>query len=262
MSEKIDEIKRLINDLREHEQHALYTYLRTRVAPHPLETKWGLTADVILGAINRAPDLTQRGIRGVIAEAVFESEVLPLLTAWESQKLEGDLPYDFKLKERGGETAITVQVKLQRSERGAPKRGTGSIPKEFFIVEVQKTRSGVRTVKPASEPGAVVEEVEIQTRPYSLGDFDILAVNMHPSTNDWSRFMYTVGNWLILRKANAKLIEIMQPVSEKRSQYWTDNLEECIAWLKTGEKRSISDLLATKTSPAEKATKSNERGEI
>lgn len=255
MSREIDEIKRLVDGLNEREQHALYAYLCIRIAPHPLETKWGLTADVILGAIDRAPDITQRGIRGVIAEAVFESEVLPSLTAWESQKIESDLPYDFKLKERGGETTITIQVKLQRSERGVPKRGTGVLPEEFFIVEVQKTRSGVKTVKPASKPDTVVKEVEIQTRPYSFGDFDILAVNMHPSTQDWSRFMYTVGNWLIPRDTNQKLIEIMQPVNESRSQFWTDNLEECIAWFRAGEKRRIFDLAAARAAKKQKASK-------
>lgn len=246
MSGKIHELKNLVDGLNERDQRALYNYLRNRITPHPLETKWGLNADAILGAINRAPDITQRGIRGVIAEAVFESEVLPFLSSWENLKLESELPYDFKLKERGGEAGVTIQVKLQRSEGGAPKRGTGIIPNDFFIVEVQKTRTGIKTVKPASDDGTEVKELKLQTRPYSFGDFDILAVNMHPSTKDWSRFMYTVGNWLIPRVNDAKLIEIMQPVSAKRTEVWTDNLEECIAWFRAGEKRLIFDLEAAK----------------
>jgi hypothetical protein len=246
MNEKLDEIKRLVDGLKEREQRALNAYLRRHLAPHPLETKWGLTADVILGAIDRAPDITQRGIRGVIAEAVFETEVLPFLTGWENVKVESELPYDFKLKERGEDTTITIQVKLQRSERGAPKRGTGLLPKDFFIVEVQKTRSGTKAVKPAARQGTLVEQIEIQTRPYSFGDFDVLAVNMHPATQDWSRFMYTLGSWLIPREGQPRLIEIMQPVSATRTNLWTDSLEECIAWFKAGERRLIYDLAAAR----------------
>lgn len=246
MSQKIDELKKLVDSLNERDQRALYAYVRNRIAPHPLETKWGLTADVILGAINRAPDITQRGIRGVIAEAVFENEILPFLSSWESKKLESELPYDFKLKERGSDTTVTIQVKLQRSERGAPKRGAGLLPKDSFIVEVQKTRSGVKQAKSTPDSGTIIQEVEIQTRPYSFGDFDILAVNMHPSTQDWSRFMYTVGTWLIPRASDEKLIDIMQPVSETRNQFWTDNLQECIAWFRSGEKRLIFDLAAAR----------------
>ncbi len=246
MSAKIDEVKKLIDGLSEAAQRVVYSYLATKAGQHPLEAKWGVNADVILGAINRAPDITQRGIRGVIAEALFESEVLPSLSSWESLKLESEFPYDFKLKERGGERTVTIQVKLQRSERGAPKRGSGLLPAEAFIVEVQKTRSGVKTVKAGEQQHTEVEQTEIPTRPYGFGDFDILAVNMHPSTGDWSRFMYTPDRWLIPRANDPHLIDIMQPVSEKRSDAWTDSLEECIAWLKSGEKRVVFDLAAAR----------------
>jgi hypothetical protein len=48
----------------------------------------------------------------------------------------------------------------------------------MYAVEVQKTRSG--------------EKKGQKTRPYRFGDFDILAVNLHPTTGDWKRFVYTV----------------------------------------------------------------------
>ncbi len=125
MDGNVEAAKKLINALTEGEQRVVYAYLRTKFAPHALEAKWGITADVILGAINRAPDITQRGIRGIIAEAVFEAEILPSLEGWESIKIEGEQPYDFKLREHASKTSLTIQVKLQRSERGAPKKGTG-----------------------------------------------------------------------------------------------------------------------------------------
>jgi hypothetical protein len=85
-----------------------------------------------------------------------------------------------------------------------------------------------------------------KTRPYQFGDFDIIAVNMQPSTGDWTRFMYTVGSWLIPRAGDGRLIEIMQPVSGEPSDVWTDNIEECIAWFRYGEKKPIFDVNAAK----------------
>jgi hypothetical protein len=83
-----------------------------------------------------------------------------------------------------------------------------------------------------------------KTRPYQFGDFDIIAVNMQPSTRDWTRFMYTVGSWLMPRAKDKKLIEIMQPVSRNRSEFWTDNAEECIGWFMSGKKKLIFDVKA------------------
>lgn len=244
MNENIEAAKHLINALTQEEQRAVYAYLRAKVAPHPLESKWETTADVIMGAINRSADITQRGIRGIIAEAVFEAEILPGLQGWENVQVEGEQPFDFRLRELQGGANVTIQVKLQRTENGVPKKGT-KLWQEYFIVEVQKTRTGTKTIpaKPvAAKPGEITEtiqETKVQTRPYSFGDFDLLAVNMHPSTRDWSRFMYTVATWLIPRKNDPKLIEIMQPVSAIRTNVWTDSLAECIAWLKSGEKRVV-----------------------
>ena len=212
MDENLEAAKKLIDALGENDQRALYGYLRAKLEPHALETKWGITADVILGAIARAPDITQRGIRGVIAEAVFEARILPLLLNWDNAKIEGEQPYDFLLRERGGSVAVKIQVKLQRSEKGAAKRGGGPIPADFYVVEVQKTRTGTKFV--SIQEGDTLKQTAIKTRPYAFGDFDILAVSMHPSSGDWSRFMYTVAAWLIPRQSDKNLIEIMQPVSE------------------------------------------------
>jgi hypothetical protein len=259
MSDNIEAAKKIINTLTVDEQRAVYAYLRAKVAPHPLESKWETTADIIMGAINRSADITQRGIRGIIAEAAFEAEILPGLQGWENVKVEGEQPYDFRLRELQGGASVTIQIKLQRTEGGVPKKGT-KLRQEYFIVEVQRTRTGTTTVpaKPvAAKPGEITEivkETTVKTRPYSFGDFDLLAVNMHPSTRNWSRFMYTVAAWLIPRKTDAKLIDIMQPVSATRTDVWTDNLQECITWFKSGEKRIVYQD-PPETAPPEKASR-------
>ena len=78
-------------------------------------------------------------------------------------------------------------------------------PKEMYVVEVQKTRGGIDL------------QTNEDTRPYRFGEFDILAVNMHPSTKDWHNFLFALSNWLIPRSPNAALIEIFQPVSVSAS---------------------------------------------
>jgi hypothetical protein len=125
-----------------------------------------------------------------------------------------------------------VQVKLQRREEGVPKeygaraRATLNRPTgPLYVVEVRKTRSG--------------KKKGVKTRPYRFGDFDILAVNLHPSTGDWRRFRYTVGSWLLPRPNEPESIEIFQPVPAAADEYWSDDLARCIEWFLDGQKKRL-----------------------
>jgi hypothetical protein len=243
MSESVDTIRRLIDECSEQDRRALKTYLRT-LLPHPLEREWGIDADTILSAIRRSSDLTKRGVRGIIAEAVFVNEVIPTVSqsGWKQVEIDGDHPYDALL--RKGELLARIQVKLQRLETGAPKL---YYPRHYpngtlFVVEVQKTRSGERaaqqiTLKPVR--ATKTARTKVQTRPYSFGDFDILAVNMHPSSGNWKSFRYTVASWLLPRPANKALIEIFQPVAAIPNAAWTDDLSTCLGWFEDRERRII-----------------------
>jgi hypothetical protein len=77
------------------------------------------------------------------------------------------------------------------------------------------------------------------TRPYRFGDFDILAVNLHPATGSWERFAFTVGGWLLPRKTDPNLIEIFQPVPITPDEYWTDDLSRCIEWFQSGTQQRL-----------------------
>jgi hypothetical protein len=124
-------------------------------------------------------------------------------------------------------------VKLQRRELGVPKeynrKSTAKLARRpagnIYVVEVQKTRSGNREGE--------------ATRPYRFGDFDILAVNLHPATGDWKRFAFTVGSWLLPRAPDQNLIDIMQPVTATPDDYWTDDLNRCIDWLLSDARRRL-----------------------
>ena len=92
---------------------------------------------------------------------------------------------------------------------------------------------------PAETTVEATDSVTIQTRPYRFDDFDILAVNMHPSSGDWKNFRYTVASWLLPRAKDATLIEIFQPVASVPNNVWTDDLAVCLDWFASGEKRSV-----------------------
>jgi hypothetical protein len=232
MSELVHKLSGLIDSASPQEQRSLFNYLRKRVELHPLERAWGTTAEAILASIARSPDITHRGIRGILAEATFEEVVLPLVEAagWKASSILAPQAYDFLLTKE--KLSVSIQVKLQRKEKQVPKeypsrsRATLKCPTgTIYTVEVQKTRSGVKGGK--------------KTRPYRFGEFDILAVNLHPSTGDWKRYIYTVGSWLLSQSDDPSLIETFQPVPDHADEYWTYDLEKCIDWFLDGSQRAL-----------------------
>jgi hypothetical protein len=264
MSESLEAISKLIDDCCEEDRRALRLYLQ-RLLPHPLEREWGIDSDTILSAISRSSDLTKRGVRGIIAEAVFVNEIVPTVadSGWQSVDFSGDYPYDALLKK--DERAARVQVKLQRLEEGVPKL---YYPRHYekgslFVVEVQKTRTGERTAK-QTPPGAetavtTAESVTVSTRPYSFGDFDILAVNMHPSSGSWRNFRYTVASWLLPRSSNKSLIEVFQPVAAIPNDVWTDDLGTCLSWYEGAKQSRVLNELVHLRKAAQKSARKSAR---
>ncbi len=229
-----DQIRKLLDACTYEEQVSILDYLQARTPQHPLEREWGVGAEVILSAISRSSDLTKRGVRGIIAEAIFERSVLANLKGWDSVSFIDDRPYDFMIRQRQpGKKELRIQLKLQRMKKQQPmyaQEANRHYPRDMYVVEVQKTRGGIDL------------QTNEDTRPYRFGEFDILAVNMHPSTRDWNRFVFTVSGWLIPRHANPGLIEIFQPVSPNSNDVWTDALETCINWVLAGDRRKILDI--------------------
>lgn len=219
-------IKDLLSKCSVEERNVLFKGLRAEHQIHEFEQVIGAPAEMILEAIHRAPELTRRMLRGVIADAAFFEFVVPLLSksGWKDATPVGNFSYDYKLVDAGGH--VTVQVKLQRSERGSPvvKDGLryGFDPK-VFMVETQKTRGGTGND-------------DKETRPYRYDEFDILAVSMQPSTGKWNRFMYTVGRWLIQGKKPDE-IATMQPVAMTPNAFWTDDFNIVAQWFRADVSR-------------------------
>lgn len=217
---EVDRIKRLLDSCSAEQRREVFEYLRGEMPIHPLEAKLNVQAEILLEAISRASDLTLRGIRGVIAEAAFERFVLGELRGWEKVALIGDYPYDFLIRDNAG--AVRIQVKMQRQEKQRPMvRGS------LFVVETQRTRGG-------RDPHTGED-----TRPYKYGEFDILAVSLHPSTNNWGSFLYTVADWLVPRRARPEWLQVMQPVPQGPTDRWTDDLETGIVWFRASREEGI-----------------------
>ncbi|KAA3650655.1 MAG: hypothetical protein DWQ11_16460 [Proteobacteria bacterium] len=229
-----DDIVRFLAQITPDERRAIFKTLRHEFPIHELETRLNTSAEVILEAISRASDLTLRGIRGIIAEAAFKQEVVLTFTSngasWKEIPLVGDHSFDFALKDPRGQ--ITIQVKMQRQKEQRPMLASEANKKMFrhlddhFVVETQRTRGG------KNADGT-------DTRPYRFGEFDLLAVAMHPSTNNWSDFLYTVERWLVPTPGANQLVFKYQPVPKAPNNLWTDNLETAIDWLRSDMQRRL-----------------------
>jgi hypothetical protein len=224
----IDEIKALLSQCSEEEQRLIFEYLRHKFPIHSIEQQLNAPAEVILEAIARASDLTLRGIRGIIAEASFKQNIVNHLVGWRDITPQGDNAYDFLLEDAVGQ--VSIQVKMQRLKAGRPmlaSEGYKILSPDKYVVETQKTRGGTD------------KQTNSDTRPYRFGEFDILAVSMHPSCGNWNCFLYTVAAWLLPREENSSLILKFQPVAMQVDVDWTDDLLQCIAWFHSGQKRQI-----------------------
>ena len=223
-SDKIQQIYRILTGASKEERIRIFEQLRGEFPIHALEKEWNANAELILEAISRATDLTKRGIRGVIAEAAFDQSLVQQLHdhGWKNQTPAGDHPFDFLLDDGTG--PVKIQVKMQRLEKMVPKLWA---PKsQFFVVETQKTRSGKDSSGKA-------------TRPYRFGEFDILAVSMHPSCRDWSKFRFTVASWLLSRPEDKRLIRVYQPVPDTANADWCDDLRTAVGWFRQQIKKTM-----------------------
>lgn len=181
-----------------------YFYGRYQPMSHALETKWGVPAETILDAIAGAGDLTQRGVRGVLAEHQFRNVLDKLPPPW---TIAADKSHstDFALTDGHGGMLVTIQVKMQALSAGVPKLDdTG-----WAMVETQKSR--YRGTGHA------------RTRLYAYDDFDILAVSLWPSTKDWGKFMFAYNHALAPSRRRGQMAG-WQSVPPKPNDLWTDDL--------------------------------------
>lgn len=230
---EFEKINELLKQCSVEERREIYQVLRKEFPIHSLEGKLNTSAEVILEAIDRSSDLTLRGVRGVVAEAAFKEYVMTpkIKEGWQDILIVGNPSYDF-IVEAPSKPKVRIQVKMQRMKDKRPMRAIEASKKLFsrstdmWVVETQKTRGGK-------------DGDGNDTRPYRFGEFDILAVSLHPCTNDWAKFFYTVADWLIPDPRNSEMIFKYQPVAMNINEDWTDKLEVCIGWFGSNTKKYI-----------------------
>jgi hypothetical protein len=248
-------ISEILAGCSESERRELFQALLATEQVHKLETMLKAPATVILEAIHRAPELTRRMLRGIIADAAFARYTIPSIQAsgWRDVTPPGNFAFDYLVEDATGQ--ISVQVKLQRSEnqeavitvaRKAKGRSKSKwvIGPGMYTVETQRTRGGKKKRSDVSETSE-----DIQTRPYRFGDFDVLAVSLQPSGKPWSAFRYTVAGWL-LPGIDSTTLAVMQPVPMQPNADWTDDFNEVAKWFRSRITKQIS------TGPTTSATQS------
>lgn len=172
----VSQIRKILDTCTPDQREVVVKLLRTEYRIHQIEREWNTSAEVVLEALARSDPLTKRMFKGILAEAACKIEVIDKLAGWRDVTPPGgNFAYDFVMERDG--TTVTIQAKLQRKVKHEPMRfrakGRGTTMSGFYVVETQKTRSG------QTKTGE-------KTRPYSFGEFDILAVSMEPATSDWS----------------------------------------------------------------------------
>jgi hypothetical protein len=227
MPDEVQQILEALGRCTKDQRKQIFDYLRLEFPIHEIERKLNAQAEVICEAIDRASDLTLRGVRGVIAEASFEVSVLKNLRRWADESPSGDHPYDFLLRDDIG--AVRVQIKMQRQKAHQhmwASQAYRHLPSDMFVVETQRTRGGK-------------DSAGRNTRPYRFGEFDILGVSLHPSCNQWDRFLYTVASWLLPDPKDPGLLLKFQPVPQRPTATWSDDFETAVGWFRSGEAKRI-----------------------
>jgi len=216
---EVEKIQALLAKCSDEQKREIFEHLRITIPIHPFEQTINAKAEVILEALARAPDLTIRGIRGIVGEATFAVEVANQFKNWEDVTPPGNHSYDTALADSVG--VVRVQVKMQRRKNFQPllRHGAG-------VVEVQRTRTGTKA--------------GVATRPYRFGEFDVLAVCMEPSHGRWNSFLYIPERWLLPRTEDQNLIAVLQPLSLQPDDVWSDDFNETVQRLRSGKARPNS----------------------
>lgn len=155
--------------------------------PHPLEVKYGLTAQELLDAIDRRFRL-KVALEGAVAEVHFERKMRTAsqegwLKSFESHDVDG--MHDITVITPTG-LIVRVEVKTIRND-----------PKPQ--VELQKTRAA------KGDPSS---------RYYDRGHFDVVAVCVGRFTGDWSQFRYALVRELPSHRDHPDKLQVMHPIPD------------------------------------------------
>ncbi len=173
------------------------------MATHPLELKYGLTAEELLDAIERRLRL-RVALEGAVAEVHFERKLRVAsqegwLAGYEGH--DGDGMHDFTVFTLTGQV-MRVEVKTIRNTPN-PK------------VELQKTRAA---------------KGDSSSRYYDRTHFDVVAACVGRLTGDWSQFRYALTKTLPSHRNYPHKLQVMHniPGQESSEPRWFFRFQDVI----------------------------------
>jgi hypothetical protein len=171
--------------------------------PHQLEIKYGLTAQELLDAIDKRFRL-KVALEGAVAEVHFERK---LRIASKEGWLGGysghdkDGMHDFTVTTLSG---VDIRVEVKTIRNGVKQQ-----------VELQKTRAA---------------KGDSSSRFYNRDHFDVVAVCVGRSTDDWSQFRYALVKELPSHRLHPSKLQVMHaiPVGNGTTPRWFSRFQDVI----------------------------------
>jgi hypothetical protein len=222
-SDLLAQIRGLLEQCSQEQLREIYHFLHGKLRFYDAANELNASADLVFEALSLMNSFQIRNFRGMLAEAAFKLFVLDTSPDLKSLPVSENAPYDFLIDD--GRGPIRIQVKLQRRHGQRAMIGSDApnymgYDPEMFIVETWKTRSGDRY--------------------YPFGDFDIVAVCMHPSTGDWSSFMIVPAACLIPNEKDPTKLMHLQPVPPSPDDCWVTDLKSSISKFRSGTQLVIN----------------------
>lgn len=172
---------------------------------HPLEESLQASGWAILTAMGRQR-MAVMNVKGQLAEYYLNEQLEKLTVAGKISTYEWRLESPDFSASRHGQT-YTLECKNIRKE-DEKKKG-----RDPWWVETQRTRGG--------------KKAGVDTRPYRVSDFDILAVCLFNRTKEWN-YWFVATHLLGRRPANNDLLLVKQEMPSQTNDVWHDNIEEAM----------------------------------
>ncbi|MGA9408509.1 MAG: hypothetical protein WBW71_15345 [Bacteroidota bacterium] len=224
-----EQVKQLLALCTKDQRQEIFSFLRKEFPIHPIETEFNAQAEVILEAIHKSSALNLRGNVGLIARAAFEMNIASKIQGFRIVEIKGDAPFNCYMVDDNGEVKIQVTMQCTKDHRPMmADQALSRLPANKYVVDTERILDGQN-----SEGGE-------DPRSYRFGSFNILAVSLQPSTNDWNNFLYTVERWLMPSPEDESRLLKFQPVPLKPDGDWTDDLRTCIEWFRSSTEKTIS----------------------
>jgi hypothetical protein len=204
--------------------------------------EWTDEARTILEAVRRTSRPTKWKVKHTIAEAILKKITVPSIvdSGWKLSTTQPDDSSSGVVLERNGLLARVEIVLLQPATAKFRRIYRGQHSESAYALEMQKRQMQTKAAKAIAveEARETTKTDDADERSYSFSDFDILAVNTHAVTRQWPDFRYTSSVWLRPHPSHQSLINIVQLVSLRPNDVWTDDLAICLErFSQLGQKR-------------------------